>query len=172
LFGCAGCFAIGVLGIVIAGVMVGRSLRDVAAKIGPITPQNMQQKLGDIPLYPNGTLDEAATKGAYTGVGMMSGLFKGKFELTAAASMRTNDSPEQIFKFYDSAMRQRNWIARGSSDTGFIQQYQYQRGNDMAMVQVQSQLGTRIVSITRMHIQVPGRNPGPAPRSPNLQPAQ
>jgi hypothetical protein len=168
LGGCGGCLLLVIIGIVGFGAWVTSVVRNV--KVGPVTQQSVKQSLGNVPLYPNGTLDLRATEAAIRGQAVGKAFTPGAQRVTwrGVAAVRTSDSADQVIAYYDRELPKGGWASRQTTSMGgLLQQRIYQKGQELLVVQVQSIGGQRQVTLMRGEsAAAPGRQ-----RSPSAAPA-
>jgi len=172
LAGCGGCaiLVIGALGVI---GLKGAELFQQATNVGPVTQASMQQSLGpDVPLYPNGTFNEPGTRAMLVSYRMAEkvagkkagSLFKGcSFQLT-------DDTPEQIYKYYDTELAAAGW--KSTSESTNAEQRMYQKGGDTLIVQMQSAQGEgKKHAVVLIRGQFGGMQPPPVPNGPGAPPS-
>jgi hypothetical protein len=111
----------------------------------PLDKEALKQEMGDIPVYPNATLDEKVTKATRAGVGIMSFALQGKKMSMAAYSIK--EPIADALAWYDQKMPEAGYAP--AKKTADMKKFQFgPRGGeshifvkDREMVQVQSQEG-------------------------------
>jgi hypothetical protein len=143
LGGCGVCMLLLIIGMVVMGTMMANWVRSATGGLGPVNPTTVQQQLGDVPLYPNGTLNVPATQGSLTAFRLMEkaagkepgGIFRG------AAVMDTGDAPDAVLQYYDQELRGRGWTpadaGRKQPAGRQVEQKAYRKGNEVVMIQAQ-----------------------------------
>jgi len=137
--------------LVMLGMSTANLIKSATGDIGPINKTTVQKQLGDVPLYPNATLDETTTRGLISGfritekiAGKQAGaIFRG------LAVQETQDSPEKVMEYYDQKLRAGGWKATPGQSGTHGQSRSYQKGNDVVMIQVQPKPGFTMVTIMR-----------------------
>lgn len=151
LGGCAGCVVIVSVVLVMLGMSTANLIRSATGDIGPINKTTVQQQLGEVPLYPNGTLDETTTRGLISGfrvgekiAGKQAGsIFRG------LAVQQTQDRPEKVMEYYDQKLQAEGWKATPGQRASEGEARSYQKGNDVVMIQAQPKPGFTMVTIMR-----------------------
>jgi hypothetical protein len=138
--------------LVMLGMSTANFIKSATGNVGPVNQTTVQQQLGDVPLYQNGTLDEAATRIIISGFRVgekLSGKQAGSI-FRAAAVQHTQDSPGKVLEWYDQKLRGAGWKATpGQSSGTAVESRSYQKGNDVVMIQAQQKQGNTIVTIMR-----------------------
>lgn len=151
LAGGCGC---SVLLLVLAGLALGtlgyRTLQSVSQGVGPVTPASVQSSLGaDVPVYPGGTLDTTATRASLTALRLAEKAANKPYGtiIRGVGVTSTQDSPDQVFAYYDRELGRNGWKRLARKVSGRHEQTTYQKGNDIAVVQVQpaSERGTVVI---------------------------
>lgn len=169
--GVAGCLGVLILATVLVGVLTFRAVKG-AVYTGKVDRPTMQQKLGsDVPLYPNGTVDELMTRTVLSTTGIMGGWIKnlGAREPVAVA-LETGDEEQAIHEYYRRELGAQGWKEFSSRvSTRGADQITFTKGPDQVMLQVQNspQSSTkRVIVLMRMQIPQAGAGPTPAPPQP------
>jgi hypothetical protein len=145
--GCLGLFVLSLGTCVTLGVVATQKFK--AEMVKPLDKETIKQEMAGIPEYPNATLDETATKGARTAMGMASFLMKGK--KMSMAAYDTKESPSDIIAWYEPKMVEAGYetsdassaslkkMGINTSSKGVVRMFI----KDQEMVQVQSQEGSK-----------------------------
>jgi hypothetical protein len=143
LGGCGGCVVIVIIGMVAAGLGFANMWKGASKDLPPITPQNIQQLMGEVPLYPGSTLDATTTQIVWGGVRMgekAAGKPPGSI-FKVVAVCRTQDPPDKILEYYDQTLKGAGWQPAETKNNSGREQKVYRKGQDVVMVQVQEQPG-------------------------------
>ena len=150
LGGCGGCAVLGLIGAIFAFMWVKNNFLDI--NVGPTDQASIQQSLGDIPLYPNGTLEPMATGAMLRilrGSEKLAGQQRGQLVKGVAAQV-TSDSPDKVFAFYEQRLKALGWQQSQATSRNMNQeQRQYRKGNEVLLVQVQTQAQGTVLMLMR-----------------------
>jgi hypothetical protein len=145
--GCLGLFVLSLGTCVTIGVVATNKFKTEMGK--PLDKETIKQEMAGIPEYPNATLDETATKGARTAMGMASFLMQGK--KMSMAAYDTKDAPSDIIAWYEPKMLEAGYETSDANSTqlkkmgintsrkGVVRMFI----KDQEMVQVQGQQGSK-----------------------------
>jgi len=142
LGGCAGCV---VLGGIVAGVLIALGygfVSGVVKEVGPVNQTTVQQALGDVPLYPNGTLQTQETQVTLTTLRVVekaAGRPAGSI-FRCLAVQSTPDTEDEVFQFYEETLKKGGW-SRAESGGADPSQRIYRHERDHLMLQVQDAPG-------------------------------
>jgi hypothetical protein len=138
--------------MVIAGVGISNAYKSASKGIGPVTQASVQQSLGDVPLYPGGTLDQKVTETTVITYRIMEttvlhkeagSVFRG------VAAQYTTDQPDKVLKFYEGKLKAKGWTQSHKQHTGFAEQHQYQKSGEMVIIQAQPAGDRTMVMVIR-----------------------
>jgi hypothetical protein len=162
LAGCGGCSLVAfvVAAIFVFGAM--RFLGDKMKEVGPVTMASMQQAMGEVPLYPGSTLEEQPTRMILAGLRTAEQLSKRKIA-RGVAVLDTGDTPKEVWQFYGTKLKALGWKpGEGASHRGGEQQ-SFRKGDEMVMLQVQSQNGRTVIVLMRGAPELAGHMPSSIP---------
>ncbi len=150
LAGCGGCAVL--LGILAAvgGVFLVKRFQE--ADVGVVTQTQIQQRLADVPLYPRGTFDAERTRRTLQSLRFAGGLMgdRVRYAPQHAGVVVTSDPSAQVFRYYDEVLKKGGWQPQGSTPKPGGGQQFYQKGNELAGVQVQAIPGSDRLAVVVM----------------------
>jgi hypothetical protein len=166
--------AIGCLGFLFLVTCVGGFFAFKAAQgvvyTGAVDRTSMQQKIGqDVPLYPNGVVNEMMTRTMMSTTGVMGKLMTKIGGATpASVALETDDNEQAILDYYRRELSARGWKDSQAQRTVRGQQAIFLKNSqDMLQIQVQPSPqtpGKRMIVLMRMKIPMGGRN-APDPKA-------
>ncbi len=165
--GVVGCLGVLFLLSLVAAFFAVRAAKGVFYT-GAVDRTTMQQKLGsDIPLYPNGVVDELMTRTMLSTTGFMGKMMSklGGVEPSAVA-LGTNDSDQAILDYYRRELGAGGWREAKTQRTARGDQHTFQKGEDMLILQIQDHPQgpqKRLLVLMRMRIPTGGSNTAPQP---------
>ena len=132
--GCGGLFTVAILAVVIFVTVIAGNVKSEMAK--PFDRAAVLSVIGDLPLYPDASINELQSKAARAGLKAMS--FAIPAGNSAAIALDCNAPTSKIIDYYDQELVKQGWKPLGIREsTGRNQQHQYMKNKDMALVQVQ-----------------------------------
>lgn len=146
LGGCAGCFLIAIVVVVVSINWLGSAVRSTLNI--PVTLQTVRQELGsDVPLYPGAALDTSATRAALIALRTMEkttgqrdgALFRG------VGIYDTEDPPDRVRAFYEKHLAAQGWkrVQDGSEEVD------YRKGEDHLSVDIERSGETTTITLMR-----------------------
>lgn len=177
LFGCGGCALLAAILVAVLSFSAFNAFQSVSKQVGPVNQASIQQSLGEVPLYPGSTLDTSTTQSTLVTYRLLeTNLMHRKpgSVFRAVAAQQTSDSADKVVKFYDQKLEAAGWKKSQTTATGFAEQRQYRKGNEMLIIQAQPAGPQTVIMIIRggsdlaegmrRQQQSPSAVPAPQPR--------
>jgi hypothetical protein len=140
--GCSGCLLLLII-LVAVGAYLGKGFVDQLSKeAGPTTAATVAESLGEIPMYPGGTIELNATKAlrlVFLGIERASGKKSGTI-VRGIAFINTPQDEQRVLDYYQEQLTKLGWKRQetsGAARGGAAQQRAYRKGNELVIVQVQ-----------------------------------
>lgn len=132
--GCGGLFTVAILALIVFVTVIAGNVKTEMAK--PFDRAAVLSVIGDLPLYPDASINELQSKAARAGLKAMS--FAIPAGNSAALALDCNAPTSKVISWYDEELVKQGWKPLGiRENTGRNQQHQYMKNKDMALVQVQ-----------------------------------
>jgi hypothetical protein len=141
--GCGGCLLIVIIVLLVSGIAVKGFVENLMKDAGPTTPASVQQSLGEVPLYPGGTLELNATQAMkvfFLGIERAQRKKPGTI-MRGVAFINTPDDAEKVLAWYHKSLTGLGWKREDSRETTSGSnglQRAYRKGDELVLVQVQN----------------------------------
>lgn len=132
--GCLSLTVLGFGGCIAAGAFFANQFKQEMNK--PFNEEEARQLLKDVPFYPESRVSDEMSRAGRAGLSIFSRMMPAQSSVILA--LETEAPTESIFNFYDEEMGKLGYQeTKIKTEAGVNQQHQYQKDQDMVMVQVQ-----------------------------------